>query len=206
MFLAMAIPVNSHSQEAIVINMKLENNFRVETFTTPPEELKIGRVEINPGLQVEGIYDDNVFLEADKSFAGGGREGRSEDFYLATSPILHLLRRPSVGELGAEILYVGRNEKFSDLSEQDFFGHDLKTHFEFKGPGNRTKFTIRGEYLDTVAPPTKEFGTNFNPRSPHIDLKGVGEFSYTPNELFQFSFSARFRDREFRRHIGGSGH
>ncbi len=165
--------------------------------------IKLGRVSIHPGLGVKSRYNSNLFLQADDSFADGTSEGRSEDFSWLNIPFLNITKDRERGELfGFTVNYVGSDEHFFELTDQDYFEHDLKGSFEFSGPGNRTQLLVTGRLFDTLQQTSNEFATNFNPRAQRLNTQAGAELVHSLTPLSKLSFytainSNRFDDISF---------
>jgi hypothetical protein len=113
--------------------------------------IKLGRVAIHPGYGIKGRFNSNLFLEADSSFANGTSESRSEDFSWINIPFLKIEKERKRGELfSLDINYIGSDENFIDLTDLDYFEHDLNGQFEFSGSGERTKLLFKGRFFDTL--------------------------------------------------------
>ena len=126
---------------------------------------KWGRAEVHPGVAFEAKYDDNVFYNADKMFANGTSEVAQEDFIFTVSPSLVIEQKRLKGDnFGFFIQYLGKDERFVDLNEQDFFSHDVSAHLELGDVGGDLNWTLGGQFLNTRFPISVEFASNLDPR------------------------------------------
>ena len=127
--------------------------------------IKWGRMEIHPGLAFETKYNDNIFLDADKTFVDGTSETTEEDFIFTTALSLTIEQKRQKGDnFGFFFKYLGEDERFLDLNEQDFFGQKVSGHLEFGDVGGDMNWTLGGRFADTRDPVSVEFASNLNPR------------------------------------------
>ena len=160
--------------------------------------IKMGRVEVHPGLSFGAEYDDNVFHEANKTFASGGSEGKSDDFIFITSPSIKFLLDRKPGEFfGFDLNYVGTDEHFVDLTDENTFKHDLFGFFNFGGPGGRSDLKIGGRFYDSRDPSSSEFASNNNPRAGRNLYRGYAEGKWTVSRLFYTDFHASVDRNEY---------
>jgi hypothetical protein len=126
---------------------------------------KLGRAEVHPGVSVEAKYDDNVFLDADKRFQNGTFEVAQEDYIFTFSPTLTIEQKRLKGDnFGFRFRYLGEDEHFADLTDQDNFNHDVSALVEFGDVEGDVTWTLGGRYLDNRYPISTEFASNLNPR------------------------------------------
>jgi hypothetical protein len=126
---------------------------------------KLGRAEVHPGVSLEAKYDDNVFLDADKLFQNGTFEVAQEDYIFTFSPTLTIEQKRLKGDnFGFRFKYLGEDEHFVDLKEQDNFNHDVSALVELGDVGGDVTWTLGGRYLDNRNPISTEFASNLNPR------------------------------------------
>ncbi len=160
--------------------------------------IKLGRVAIHPGFGIKSRFNSNLFLEADSSFADGTSESRSEDFSWVHSPLLNIEKTRERGELfGFQVSYIGNDEHFFELTDQNYFEHDLQGQLEFSGPGNRTQLLVKGRIFDTLRRTTNEFATNLNPRAQRLLTRVDGELSHSVTPLSKLSASLGYRSNKF---------
>jgi hypothetical protein len=147
---------------------------------------------------IKGRFNSNLFQEADDSFASGTSEGRSEDFSWIHIPFLNMEKKRKRGELfGFNINYIGSDEHFFELTDQNYFEHDLEGKFEFSGPGDRTQLSVTGRLFDTLRQTTNEFGTNFNPRAQRLLINTRTELTHSITPLTQLSANIGYRSNKF---------
>ncbi len=135
---------------------------------------KWGRMEIHPGVAFEAKYNDNVFLDAHKTFVNGTREFPREDFIFTTSPSLTIEQKRQKGDnFGFFFQYLGKDERFVDLKNQNFYTQKVSAHLEFGDVGGDMNWTLGGGFLDSRDPISPEFAANLNPRQERTtyDLK-----------------------------------
>jgi len=126
---------------------------------------KWGRMEIHPGVAFEAKYNDNVFLNAHKTFVNGTREFPREDFIFTTSPSLTIEQKRQKGDnFGFFFKYLGKDERFVELKDQDFYTQNVSAHLEFGDVGGDMNWTLGGGVLDSRDPISPEFAANLNPR------------------------------------------
>jgi hypothetical protein len=129
------------------------------------EGFRWGRIKFHPGVSLETKYNDNIFLEADKSFVGGGQETARDDFIYTTSPSLRIEREKLQGDyFGFVFDYLGKDERFVDLQEQDFFSHEVSTKLNLGNLAGDLNWTLGGGIVKTRFPISVEFAANLNPR------------------------------------------
>jgi hypothetical protein len=153
-----------------------ESSLAQERFTSLPQErFKWGKIEFHPGLSFEAKYNDNIFFQAHQTFANGIREFPEEDFIFTTSPSLILERKRVKGDnFGFFFRYLGKDERYVDLTEQNFYTQDVSADMEFGDVGGAMNWTLGGRFLDSRDPISTEFAANLNPRNDRTtyDLKG----------------------------------
>lgn len=126
---------------------------------------KWGRADVHPGVSFETRYDDNVFLNAHKIFANGTREFPEEDFIFTVSPFLVIEQKRLKGDnFGFFVKYLGKDERFVELKEQDFYSHEASAHLELGDVGGDINLALGGQFLETRTPISVEFASNLNPR------------------------------------------
>jgi hypothetical protein len=152
-----------------------ESSLAQERFTSLPQErFKWGKIEIHPGLSFGAKYNDNLFAAAHETFSNGTREFPQEDFIFTTSPSLILERKRVKGDnFGFFFQYLGRDERYVDLTEQNFYTQDVSADMEFGDVGGAMNWTLGGRFLDSRDPISTEFANNLNPRNDRTtyDLK-----------------------------------
>lgn len=169
---------------------------------TAEANIQYGRIEIHPGLSFGVQYNDNIFREADKTFVNNTSEGRSGDFIIVTSPSISFRKNRENGELfGFDLGYIGTDEHFMDLGDQNFFENDVFGEVNFGGPGGRSQMILGGEFLSTAENPKdinqNEFTTNFPARVERTIFKGFADFEWKFNHLFVTGLHADFRRKDY---------
>jgi hypothetical protein len=160
-------------------------------------QLRFGRIVMIPGLAFDAVYDSNVFRDCDCSFETDS-EGRAEDFIFITSPSIHsFLKRETGDPLGFEFNYLGRDERFVDLSIQDAFNHYIDGVLDVGSPGGRTDIKAGGLYTQTRTSPGSEFDSNFNPRSKRFVSAGFADLLFRISQLLQATVNTRYESQTF---------
>ncbi len=160
-------------------------------------QLRFGRVMVVPGLSFDTVYDSNVFKEADFTFVNGS-EGRSDDFIFITSPSIHtFLKREAGDPFGFEFNYLGRDERFVNLDNEDAFNHYLDGVIDMGGAGGRTDLKVGGLYTQTRESSGSEFDSNFNPRSKRFVKAGHADLLWRISQLFKATFNTRYEKETF---------
>lgn len=166
--------------------------------------IRFGRFRVTPGLELSQRYNDNIFLEADKRFADGTREGKSEDLIGVISPYIKVTRKREAGErLGLSVLYRANQEKYVDLNALDNLEHDARGELDFSLRGNRIRGKLFTSFLQTqdlstfdaleAVETSSVIATNFNARTARTDYKVGGNMSFSRSERFVFRLGTQFR-------------
>lgn len=162
----------------------------------PEGDIHLGRFEIHPSVGVSYKYDDNIFLEADQSFADGSFESPTSDSIYTLIGSLGVSKELKAGDSwGFDFLYEAQDENFIKTDSEDFLQHDLDVALTLAGKGGRTRITLFGNFLDTVDPPSSDFASNFNPRSQRT-LTELGErfrWALTPRTLLSLDGAIGFQ-------------
>ena len=156
--------------------------------------IRFGRLQVTPGLELKQKYDDNIFYEADKRFANGTREGKSEDLISVISPYIKIIRKRAAGErFGLSLLYRANQEKFADLSALDNLQHDARGELDFSLRGNRIRGKLFTTFLQTqdlssfdklqAVESSSVIATNFNPRTSRTDYKFGTSVDFSKSEI-----------------------
>jgi hypothetical protein len=170
--------------------------------------IRFGRFQVTPGLELKQIYDDNIFYEADKRFADGTREGKSEDLIGVISPYIKIKRKRAAGErFGLSLLYRANQEKFADLSALDNLQHDARGELDFSLRGNRIRGQLFTSFLQTqdlssfdqleAVESSSVIATNFNPRTSRTDYKFGTSVDYSKSDRFLFRLVTSLRNINF---------
>jgi hypothetical protein len=156
-------------------------------------EFQWGRLKIHPGLALTTKYNDNVFLEADKTFNDGTQEGRQADLILMTSPSLRLIQKKKKGDFfGFKFRYLGVDEHFIDLRDQDIFKHDVSGNLSLGNPAGVWELDLGGRHYITRDPISTEFGSNFNPRIDRKETHATGNLDWQIAKTLQLNLNAHF--------------
>ncbi len=171
------------------------------TFATQAQALKnthLGRWVITPSFGMEVVYNDNVFLLANRTFPNGGSEGKRGDFIIATMPSIAIDLPRETGEIfGFHFQYDGRHEDFASIDGQDKFIHEIDSYVLFGGKGGRSELKLGGNYLDTRQLRNPEFAANLNPRVERVDYRGYLNFIYNITKRFQFLIDGSVEREDF---------
>ncbi len=165
---------------------------------TDEGKIRIGRVEIHPGLALESRYDSNVFQEANKTFENGTSEDKDDDFIFTISPSIGINLERGKGELlGFDFKYIGNSEHFVNLSSEDTFEHDVNASVNFGGPGGRTDVTLGGRYFKTRSIQDRDLQSNLGARQDEEDSKLFANLVYILSETFRVRLNGDFRREDF---------
>lgn len=170
--------------------------------------IRFGRLQVTPGLELKQKYDDNIFYEADKRFANGTREGKSEDLISVISPYIKIIRKRAAGErFGLSLLYRANQEKFADLSALDNLQHDARGELDFSLRGNRIRGKLFTTFLQTqdlssfdklqAVESSSVIATNFNPRTSRTDYKFGTSVDFSKSDRFLFRLLTYLRNINF---------
>ena len=165
---------------------------------TDEGKIRIGRVEIHPGLALESRYDSNVFQAANKTFANGTSEDPTDDFIFTISPSIGLDLKRGKGEVfGFNFKYIGNSEHFVNLTSEDTFEHDLNGSVNIGGPGGRSDLTVGGRYFKTRSIQERDLQSNLGSRNDEEDTSFFADFIYTLTEAFKVKAFGDFRREDF---------
>jgi hypothetical protein len=150
-------------------------------------------LEWHAGIKETFIFDDNIFLNANKTFSDGTSESEIEDSIFVLSPYFQLVKEKLRGEVfGFDINYLGDHKEFSDNPEQSSFNHDAGMSFFFSDKNEEAVLSIKGKYLDTVEPITSEFAVNLAPRARRTALTWSSDLVWDANEVMTFIAEGSF--------------
>ncbi len=165
---------------------------------TDEGKIRIGRVEIHPGLALESRYDSNVFQSADKTFANGTSEDPTDDFIFTISPSIGLELKRGKGEVfGFDFKYIGNSEHFVNLSSEDTFEHDVSAAMNIGGPGGRSDITLGGRYFKTRSIQERDLQSNLGSRVDEEDSSLFADFIYTISQTFSVKLNGKYRREDF---------
>ena len=115
------------------------------------------------------------------------------DFIFITSPSIHtFLKREAGDPFGFEFNYLGRDERFVNLDNEDAFNHYLDGVIDMGGAGGRTDLKVGGLYTQTRESSGSEFDSNFNPRSKRFVKAGHADLLWRISQLFKATFNTRY--------------
>ena len=166
-----------------------------------PRGLRVGHLEIYPRVEVEEIYDDNIFLEA---------VDEEHDFITHYWPDVHgrWTFKDHVLEFGA----MGDFADFSD-NEQENFTNQVYEGALFLNFA-RVNLSVKEYYADTTDPSSSATLSELGPRVRHEDNESVGVLGVKLGEKARIEFDGRFYDLEYdtadlgrleRTEVGGGG-
>ncbi len=162
----------------------------------PEGDIRIGRFEVHPGAGISYKYDDNIFLDADKTFSNGTLQSPTSDSIYNLKGSLGIIKELEAGDSwGFDLFYEARDENFIKVNAQDFLHHDLDTELTLAGEGGRSQLILFGNFLRTVDPPTTEFASNFSPRQKRTSTV-LGErfqWALTPRTLLRLNGKIDFQ-------------
>jgi len=118
---------------------------------------KWGRMEIHPGVAFEAKYNSNVFLSAFNV---------QEDFIFTTAPSLTLEQKRQQGDnFGFFFKYLGEQEIFNKLKNQDYYNQYAWANLEYGDVGGDINWNLGGHYANARNPISVEFASStLNPR------------------------------------------
>lgn len=163
------------------------------------DKIRFGRVRVQVGLAVESKFTDNVFQTADKTFADGTSEGRTEDLIISVKPSLLLVQERKAGELfGFYFFYNGEDQNYAKLGgSQDVFNHNLGGSINLGGPGGRADFSLGGNYLKTNSFLGQDFSSNLG-NTINVDSSvGFANFVYSLSSIFKVQLRAELTQTRF---------
>jgi hypothetical protein len=150
-------------------------------------------LEWHAGIKETFIFDDNIFLNANKTFLNGTSESQMEDSIFVLSPYFQLTKERLRGEnFGFDINYLGDHKEFSDNPGQSSFNHDADMSYFFADKNEEVIFSINGKYLDTVEPITSEFAVNLAPRARRTALTSSSDIIWNANKVTSFIAEGSF--------------
>ncbi|MFQ5893111.1 MAG: outer membrane beta-barrel protein, partial [Nitrospinota bacterium] len=151
-----------------------------------PKGLRAGRLEIYPRVEVEEVYDDNIFLDADDE---------QHDFITHYRPDVH-----ARWALGDHVVEVGANADIADYSDNE---RENFTNHTFDGAIflNFARVTVAAmEYFtDTTEPSSSAAQSELAPRTRHEDNETVGVVGLKFGEKARIEFDARYFDTDYKR-------
>ena len=164
-----------------------------------PRKFRLGRVQLHPGFAIESKYDDNILLQADKTFADGTSEGKEEDFIFTNKPSLGLDLERTRGEMfGFNLDYKGEDEHFVNLGDsQNVFNHNITGNLNFGGAGGQSDITVGGSYDKSRNARTFDTQTNIGRRVNIETFTGVFDLIYFPFKNFRLQLGTDFEEERF---------
>lgn len=118
--------------------------------------LKFGGIEIHPGVAFEAKYNSNVFLSPEKI---------SDTIFTIAPSLIFEHKRQKGDNFGFFLKYLGEQELFVRLKEQDFYNQDVSAHLQFGDTGRDMNLDLRGQYTHARLALSPEFASAvFNPR------------------------------------------
>ena len=149
-------------------------------------------------MEVKYIFDDNLFHESNRSFANGTSEGQTSDSIFIFSPSLEISKPRLRGEFfGFEILYQANDKKFLKLTTENDLEHDIRGYLYFSGKAERLKLDLFSRYLDTVAPTSSEFTSNFSARPKRTDIMAKADLEWVIYPRLKANFLGNFHSNKF---------
>lgn len=160
--------------------------------------LRFGRIEVHPGMEVTYLFDDNLFHEANTTFANGTSEGKVSDSKFIFSPSVEISKPRLRGEFfGFEILYQANDKKYLKLTTENDLEHDIRAYLYFSGKAERLKLTLFSSYLDTVSPTSSEFTSNFSARPKRTDIMAKADLEWVIYPRLKANFLGNFHSNKF---------
>ena len=172
----------SFSFLALLILISLLSVGITPEFVLAEKGFRFGRTVVTPGIFFETRYNDNVFLGKDKDFPDGSSQRKEEDFIFITSPFLIIDQKRQKGDIfGFNLKYLGQDERYAELKEQDFFSHDVLGFIELGNPGEEVLWKLGGQYTESRDATSIDLATNLSARQE------TTTFTYFTNLLWKIT-------------------
>ena len=134
-------------------------------FVFAEKGFKLGRTVVSPGLLFETRFNDNIFLGENEDFPNGSSQRKEEDFIFVTAPSLMIEQKRQKGDIfGFNFKYAGQDERYAQLTEQDFFSHDILGFIELGNLGEEVLWKLGGQYTETRDATSIDLATNLSAR------------------------------------------
>ena len=115
--------------------------------------IKIGAFEIHPSLEVEQVYDDNIFLES---------TNEQHDLITLTRPGIQFFL--PIRDHSLDLGYFAELSVFSDNSQENYQNQTLNAGGNLNFPGG-LYFEVRDIYRDTTDPSSSAEQSDLDPRT-----------------------------------------
>lgn len=164
-------------------------------------DIRIGRIQVSPGLAFESSYESNISDSADRDFAGPPVtiQEPTDDFIFTIKPSMRVALDRAAGEIfGFYVDYQGRDENFLHEGEaQDFFNHRVDGGINLGGPGGRSDLTIGGTWSEEAGGINRDLNSNIGNRQATTTTGGFVELLYSLSKIFKVQLRADATDEKF---------
>jgi len=164
-----------------------------------PGDMRVGRVQLRPGLAFETSYESNILNSASRSFANGSFQDPTDDVIFSVKPSMKVLLDRAAGEVfGFYVDYQGNDENFLHEGEtQDFFNHLIDGGINLGGPGGRGDVTIGGSWNKAAGGTSRDINSNIGNRQATTTITGFVELLYSLSPIFKAQLKADVTDEKF---------
>jgi hypothetical protein len=163
-------------------------------------DMRIGRIQLSPGLAFESSYESNIANSADKTFAFSGTvQEPTDDFIFTIKPSMRVALDRAAGEIfGFYVDYLGRDEHFlHEGDDNDFFNHRVGGGINLGGPGGRSDLTIGGSWNKSAGGVNRDLNSNIGNRRATTTTDGFIELLYSLSKIFKVQLRADATDEKF---------
>jgi len=163
-------------------------------------DMRIGRIQLSPGLAFESSYESNIADSADKTFAFSGTvQEPTDDFIFTIKPSMRVALDRAAGEIfGFYIDYLGRDEHFlHEGDDNDFFNHRVGGGINLGGPGGRSDLTIGGSWNKEAGGVNRDLNSNLGNRQATTTTVGFTELLYSLSKIFKVQLRADATNEKF---------
>ena len=165
---------------------------------TDEGKIRLGRMEIHPGLDLETRYDSNIFQAADTTFANGTSESPTDDLIFTITPSIGVDLERGKGEVfGFTMKYLAIIERFLDLTEENTVDHDISGAINFGGPGGRSDFNAGARYFKTRSLSDRDLESNLGSRQDLEEFSFFGDMVYTLSQTFKVKLQGDYLREDF---------
>jgi hypothetical protein len=151
-----------------------------------PQGFRIGSLELYPRLEVEEVYDDNIFLESERE---------QHDFITHWRPDVHA--RWNLRDHAIELGGSGDIADYSDNERENFTNHSFDGAIFLNFP--RMSFNVLEYFTDTTDPSSSAIQSELDPRTRHEDNEIVSVIGIILGEKAKVEFDARHFDIDYER-------
>jgi hypothetical protein len=163
-------------------------------------DMRLGRIQLHPGLAFESNYESNILNTADDTFANGTVEEPTDDFIFTIKPSMRVELDRAKGEIfGFYVDYLGRDENFlNEGGSLSFFNHLIQGGINLGGPGGRGDVTIGGSWNKEAGGANRDINSNIGNRQATTTSIGFVELLYSLSKILKLQIRADVIDEKFR--------